>query len=81
MGEIGVFGMVVLIVGIVTIGRILRERYRAMARRADPAGLEEAARMRGEIVRLNERIQVLERLATDPSKRLADQIDALAEKK
>lgn len=81
MGEIGVFGMVVLIVAIVTIGRILRERYRAMSRLPDPAGLEDNARMRGEIARLNERIQVLERLATDPSKRLADQIDALAEKK
>ena len=81
MGEIGVFGMVVLIVAIVTIGRIMRERYRAGAYLGDTVSLEEAAKMRGEIARLNERIQVLERLATDPSKRLADQIDALAEKK
>ena len=40
----------------------------------------EAARLRNEVTRLNERIQVLERLATDPGKRLADEIDALKDK-
>ena len=75
-GQIGVFTMVVLIVLIVTVGRILRERYKVQARAPIDDG-EEAVRLRGEVTRLNERIQVLERLATDPAKRLSDQIDAL----
>jgi len=80
LGEIGVFTMVVLIVLIVTVGRTYRERYKAMGR--EPAGdSEEALRLRGEVTRLNERIAVLERLATDPAKRLSDQIDALDERK
>ena len=37
----------------------------------------EAARMRSEIARLNDRLAVLERIATDPAKRLSDEIDAL----
>jgi hypothetical protein len=36
--------------------------------------------MKAEIDRLNSRLAVLERLATDPSKRLSDQIDALGPK-
>ena len=40
----------------------------------------EAATLRGEVARLNKRIQVLERLATDPGKRLGDEIDALKDK-
>ena len=88
MGEIGGAGMVVLIVLIVTIGRVLRARYgepprlrRRDARYAlaqnDSVAQAEAERLRGEVTRLNERIQVLERLATDPAKRLSDEIDAL----
>jgi uncharacterized membrane protein len=38
---------------------------------------EEAERMQNEIKRLNERLAVLERIATDPAKRLADEIDSL----
>lgn len=75
-GEIGVFTMVVMIVLIATIGRTLRERYKAMGR-APVGDSDEALRLRGEVTRLNERIAVLERLATDPAKRLSDQIDAL----
>lgn len=87
------FEMVVLIVLIVTIGRVAagrvgnrREALRAAMRGETPAAIEdgaggaEAARLRHEVTRLNERIQVLERLATDPSKRLADEIDALKDK-
>ena len=80
LGEIGVFTMVVMIVLIVTIGRTLNERYKTMGRAPIDDG-EEAVRLRGEVTRLNERIQVLERLATDPAKRLSDQIDALDERK
>ena len=81
MGEIGPFAMVVLIVLIVTIGRSYRSRHRAEALSADSVSYDEAVRMKAEITRLNERIQVLERLATDPSRRLADQIDALDDKR
>lgn len=80
------FEMVVMIVLIVTIGQVLRARYgdpsgrRAKAligRGAAPEDSAEAARLRSEVVRLNERLQVLERLAIDPAKRLSDEIDAL----
>ena len=86
MPELGVFTMVVLIVLIVTIGRVLRAKYgepsigrgrRGMALMQDTASTEEAVRLRSEVTRLNDRIQVLERLATDPAKRLSDEIDAL----
>lgn len=85
-GEIGVFTMVVMIVLIVTVGRIYAARHgidiSKQGRRDRRAGLMapdtgETERLRGEVTRLNERIQVLERLATDPQKRLSDQIDAL----
>jgi hypothetical protein len=81
------FEMVVLIVLIVTIGRVAsgrmggrraqRQATLASDSAADSAAVAEAARLRGEVSRLNERIQVLERLATDPGKRLSDEIDAL----
>ncbi len=86
------FEMVVLIILIVTVGRVLSARYgiNAWSKRGrrdrdyaalpapDAVSLEDGARMKAEIDRLNGRIQVLERLATDPSKRLSDQIDALS---
>jgi hypothetical protein len=84
------FEMVVLIILIVTIGRVLSARYgvNAWSRRGrrdrdfiappqDAVSIEDGARMKAEIDRLNSRLAVLERLATDPSKRLSDQIDAL----
>ncbi len=89
MPELGVFTMVVLIVLIVTIGRVLRAKYGEPAgvdklrrfRRSmlvdDGASAEEAARLKAEVTRLNDRIQVLERLATDPAKRLSDEIEQL----
>jgi len=79
------FEMVVIIVLIVTIGRVLRARYgepsgrraRRLAASESDQGNAEAARLRAEVTRLNDRIQVLERLATDPARRLSDEIDAL----
>lgn len=83
------FEMVVLIILIVTIGRVVsarmgirtdRGKTRALARGEAPedsVAVAEAARLRNEVTRLNERIQVLERLATDPAKRLSDEIDSL----
>jgi len=87
------FEMVVLIVAIVTVGRVVSARYgiNAWGKRGrrgadlltprDVVTIEDGVRMKQEIDRLNERIQVLERLATDPSKRLSDQIDALGRDK
>lgn len=79
------FEMVVLIVLIVTIGRVLKARYGGSSRRRgldlmaspDDDSAAEAARLKGEVARLNERIQVLERLATDPARRLSDEIESL----
>ena len=82
------FEMVVMIVLIVTIGRVISARYgvnawggrkgrRLAAMQQQPVEDAEAARLRAEVTRLNDRIQVLERLATDPAKRLSDEIDAL----
>lgn len=82
------FEMVVLIILIVTIGRVISARFgvttgrrgrrdRDLIAAPDAVSIEDGTRMKSEIDRLNARIQVLERLATDPSKRLADQIDAL----
>ena len=85
-GEIGLGTMIVLIVLIVTAGRIYAARngldMSRRGRRDRRVGFVvpdtgETERLRGEVTRLNERIQVLERLATDPQKRLSDQIDAL----
>ncbi len=85
-GEIGFGTMIVLIVLIVTAGRIYAARHGVdisrRGRRSRNIGFEapdtgETERLRSEVTRLNERIQVLERLATDPQKRLSDQIDAL----
>jgi hypothetical protein len=78
--------MIVLIVLIVTIGRVLSRRYGDLPRSKrggavgfvdDSTSNAEAARLRAEVTRLNDRIQVLERLATDPAKRLSDEIEAL----
>lgn len=72
------FLMVVMIVAIVTIGKIIRNRDTARAAaRGDGLNVEEAARLRAEVTRLADRVKVLERLAIDPSKRLADEIAAL----
>jgi len=69
--------MVVLIVLIVTAGRIYEVRQKAKLRRPNSGDTTENRRLEAEVTRLNERIAVLERLATDPSKRLADEIDGL----
>jgi hypothetical protein len=79
--------MVVMIVLIVTVGRVLSGRYGKHGKgfkppfvAEDSTSAAEAARLRAEVTRLNDRIQVLDRLATDPAKRLSDEIDALKNK-
>ena len=80
LAEMGPFAMVVLIVLIVTIGRVYRARYKSVGD-APPANTADAERLRHEVTRLNERIAVLERLATDPAKRLSAEIDALDDRR
>jgi len=82
LAEIAPFVMVVLIVLIVTIGKNRRARYQALGDVGLPAVQDlEAERLKREVTRLNERIAVLERLATDPAKRLSAEIDALDDTK
>ena len=77
------FEMVVLIVAIVTIGRVLSGRFgnrdqRRLLKGGMPAAdTGESLRLQSEVARLNDRIRVLERLATDPAKRLSDEIESL----
>ena len=61
------FEMVVAIVAAVMIALVLRDRYRAQATmsQTSPQDLGETARMREELARLRERVQVLERVVTD----------------
>ena len=81
MAELSIPLMIVLIVLITTFGRIYRTRHLGRGQQVDALSLAEAAQMKSEIHRLNERIQVLERLAIDPGKRLSDQIAALDDPK
>lgn len=86
------FEMVVLIILITTIGRVVAGRMGSRQDRKgkhalmrgdapdDSVAIAESARLRSEVTRLNERIQVLERLAVDPGKRLSDEIEALKDK-
>ena len=77
------FEMVVLIVAIVTIGRVLssrnggKDQRRASKGELPAADSGENLRLQSEVARLNDRIRVLERLATDPAKRLSDEIESL----
>lgn len=69
------FEMVIGIILIVTIGNVLKARYKAKhgilededgnERLAKPADTAEAARLRDEVRGLKERVQVLERVITD----------------
>ncbi|WOK38229.1 hypothetical protein [Sphingomonas sp. C3-2] len=79
----GPFEMVVLIVAIVTVGKIIQVRHKhgqdwkgnAVAT-DDP----EATRLREEVRTLKERVAVLERLATDDTSSLEREIEKLRER-
>ena len=82
----GPFEMVVAIVFIVTIGSIIRARHGIVK---DKQGNDrfvgdtaETAALQAEIKALKERIQVLERIATDGNRAasLTDQIEALRDR-
>ncbi len=83
-GELGPFGMVVLIVAIVTFGRIYAAKngIRHRSKKGEiwePVQQDnrENERLRLEVSQLKERIHTLERIATDKSRRLSDEIDSL----
>lgn len=65
-------------------GYPLEDEWGGKTHRRDPAAEEtskalvnENAQLKATVDRLEERLKVLERIATDPSKRLADDIDNL----
>lgn len=77
---------IVLIVAIATIGRVLSGgRWNRQMRRWERRPHDEAAhaasaevgQLRAEVVRLSERVRTLEKIATDPSHQLADEIERL----
>jgi len=55
--------MVVAIVLVVTLGRVSKEKYRALGRQEGHPAADDAARE--EVKRLKDRVQVLERVITD----------------
>ena len=74
--------MVVAIVLIVTLGRVSREKYRAMGRENHGAMPAELIGARDEVRQLKERVAVLERLITDThgSADLNRQIESLRDR-
>ena len=76
----GPFEMVVGIVLIVTIGQILRARYKAGGTQLRLADDPDAQRMRDEIKTLRDRVAVLERIATDKEHSLEREIELLRDR-
>ncbi|MBW6525883.1 hypothetical protein KZ813_03445 [Sphingomonas sp. RHCKR7] len=78
--------MIVLIVLIAVLGRVMQERYRAMARLHAEESIRHAAgdggRAQDEVRQLKERVAVLERLITDSHGRadLERQIEQLRDR-
>ncbi len=65
-------------------GYPMENEFKGLSHKADPAAERkiellstENARLTGQISRLEERIAVLERIATDPAERVAREIDSL----
>jgi hypothetical protein len=79
------FEMVVAIIIVVTIGRVLQQRYRyhGAAAKPDPAEAPENRQLRQEVQALRERVQVLERVITDThsSSDLDREIERLRDKR
>ena len=76
--------MIVLIVAMSMLTAIITERYKTM-RKTGGREAEDERRMlrddrdaaRAELEELRDRVKVLERIATDPSRRTADEIEKL----
>lgn len=70
----GPFEMVVAIVLIVAVAGVMKSRAgKGGSSDAD----EQIAKLRAQVDQLNERVKVLEKLATDPARRLSDEIERL----
>jgi len=76
------FEMVILIVLIVTIGKIVMSRrsHSHSEDRAKPEERVETLRLQDEVKQLKERIHVLERIATDKDDALSREIDSLRDR-
>ncbi len=73
------FTMVVLIVLIAVGAGIINNWLKLRgSRESDAPSADEMARLKADLDRLNERVRVLERLATDNDRRLHDEISRLA---
>ena len=81
----GRYEFIIAIVAIVMIATVLKARYSAQRRDRIGSGLEdsdngEAARLRDEVKRLQERIHVLERITTDRENSLSREIEELRDR-
>ena len=76
------FEMVILIVLIVTIGKVLsgRRHRRREIEDTSPEDRLESLRLKDEVRQLKERIHVLERIATDKEDSLSREIDRLRDR-
>ena len=74
------FSMVVGIVLIVTIGGIVRARYKHQGSTLNLADDPEAQRMRDEIKHLKERLAVLERITVEKENALEREIELLRDR-
>jgi mRNA-degrading endonuclease toxin of MazEF toxin-antitoxin module len=72
------YEMVVLIVLVVTVAGVFRAKYKFQAQ--TPVDNQDSQRMREEIRTLKERIQVLERIATDKESALEREIEQLRDR-
>ncbi|MGK2286627.1 hypothetical protein [Pedomonas sp. V897] len=70
----GPFEMVVAIVLIVAVAGVMKARASSGP---GQEAVEEIARLRAQVDHLSERVKVLEKLATDPARRLSDEIERL----
>ena len=74
------FEMVVLIVAIVMVASVMRGRMHKHGRDLGPEQNVENIRLREEVKELKQRIQVLERIATDRENSLSQQIEELRDR-
>lgn len=76
------FEMVILIVLIVTVGKIVMSRRsgRHHEEKIAPEERLESLRLKDEVKQLKERIHVLERIATDKDTALSREIDSLRDR-
>jgi len=74
------YSMVVLIVLIVMVATVMKARYRHGGLQVPRGDDAETLRMKEELRALRERIQVLERIATDRENSLSRQIEELRDR-